>query len=159
MVAFGSFIVCIYITVLYIYDANISRKFHTIRKFGPELIHTIMEVDVFERIKRIVETRKIPMVKLIKAVGLSEQGYYKMARTKSMKMSTLSNILSFLRINESDFFSSDFAEMIHQPSDKLEVNDLKTTYSHSKDTRTALIEKDLIMMETLIKSIRETLNH
>lgn len=118
-----------------------------------------MEVDVFERIKKIVEVRKIPMVKLIKAVGLTEQGYYKMARTKSMKMSTLSKMLEFLRIEESDFFSKDFINVLLPETSVNVLKDPKTDYKHTIDTRSAMVEKDLRMMETLIKSIRETLNH
>lgn len=98
------------------------------------------------------------MRQLLKAIGLTEQSYYRMVRENSIKLQTLHKILEFLRMNESDFFSSDFAELIHGTGAKPMVKDPVVSYM-AKDTRTALIEKDLQIMETLIKSIRHTLNH
>jgi len=116
-----------------------------------------MEVNVFERIKRLTEQRKIPTKKLAAAIGMSEQNYYRMVRENSIKLQTLSKILEFLRIDESDFFSDSFGSNIHP--DKQLVTEPAIKYTHSKDTKTALIEKDLQIMETLIKSIRQSLNN
>jgi transcriptional regulator with XRE-family HTH domain len=118
-------------------------------------LSTIMEVNVFERIKRIAESKKIPIKRLIEAIGMTEQGYYRMVRLNSIKNTTLTKILSFLNVNESEFYSEDFSNNVSLVSNK----PIEKQTDNLNNTQIALIEKDLKMMENIIKSIRETIEH
>ena len=114
-----------------------------------------MEVNVFERIKRIAESKKIPIKRLIEAIGMTEQGYYRMVRLNSIKNTTLTKILSFLNVNESEFYSEDFSNNVSLVSNK----PIEKQKNNLNNTQIAFIEKDLKMMENIIKSIRETIEH
>ena len=123
-------------------------------------LSTIMEINVFERIKKIIELRGITMRQLLNGIDLTEQSYYRMARENSIKMSTFDKILSFLRVTPAEFYSDNVIDAVKKSNNSTveSVEDLINDYiMTTKDTRKTLIEKDLKMMEGLIKSIRETL--
>lgn len=122
-------------------------------------LSTFMEVNVFERIKRIAESKQIPMKRLIEAIGTTEQNYYRMVRLNSIKNTTLSKIFSFLRITESEFYSDNFSEAVLTMDKQVSENQSKKNFPSLDKTQRALIEKDLKMMEGLIKSIRETIDN
>ncbi len=123
-------------------------------------LSTIMEINVFERIKKIIDLRGITMRQLLNGIDLTEQSYYRMARENSIKMSTFDKILSFLRVTPVEFYSDNVIDTVQKSKNTSveSVEDLITDYLlTTKDTRKTLIEKDLKMIEGLIKSIRETL--
>jgi DNA-binding Xre family transcriptional regulator len=122
-------------------------------------LSTFMEVNVFERIKRIAESKQIPMKRLIEAIGTTEQNYYRMVRLNSIKNTTLSKIFSFLRISESEFYSDNFSNTVLTMDKQVTEKQTEKTYPALDKTQRALIEKDLKMMEGLIKSIRETIDN
>lgn len=122
-------------------------------------LSTIMEVNVFERIKRIAESKQMPIKRLIEAIGMTEQGYYRMVRLNSIKNTTLTKILSFLNVTEEEFYSKDFSNNISLVSNKPIDKQVISQHSTLNKTQMALIEKDLKMMENIIKSIRETIEH
>ena len=122
-------------------------------------LSTIMEVNVFERIKRIAESKQMPIKRLIEAIGMTEQGYYRMVRLNSIKNTTLTKILSFLNVTEDEFYSKDFSNNISLVSNKPIDKQVISQHSTLNKTQMALIEKDLKMMENIIKSIRETIEH
>ena len=100
------------------------------------------------------------MRQLLNGIDLTEQSYYRMARENSIKLSTFDKILSFLRVTPAEFYSDNVIDTVKKSnSTPVEsVEDLITDYIlTTKDTRKTLVEKDLKMMEGLIKSIRETL--
>jgi DNA-binding Xre family transcriptional regulator len=110
-------------------------------------------MDIFNKIERYITSKKISSNQLIRGIGLTSAGWYKMKKNNDIKLSTLENVCNYLNISLQDLMNSDLSEI----GNISEQNLNKEYKKASSSTNNELIQKDLDHIKTLIKHIEHNL--
>lgn len=109
-------------------------------------------MDIFQKIERVLTLKKVSSNQLIKGIGITSAGWYKMKRGNDMKVSTLENVCQFLNISVSELLKNELSELANLPP--FEINEPKTDYGNTnleilKDLET--LEKTILDIKTKLK--------
>ena len=113
---------------------------------------------VFNKIDRIISKRNITARQLINAIGMSVAGYYKMVKSGDVKLSTLENICTYLKIDIKELLSSEISEINNLNQVSEPQSEYKRSPAAANYTNTDIILKDIAHIETLLSSIKKSLN-
>ena len=115
------------------------------------LLKVIHNMDIFNKIERVLSYKKLSQNALIKALGVTSAGFYKMKKNNDLKISTLENICQFLDISVCDLLKMDYAELPN--IGKFEVNEAPQSYIVDKNG----ISKDFEELKKLVDKINTKL--
>lgn len=110
-------------------------------------------MDIFSKIERYIASKKISSNQLIRGIGLTSAGWYKMKKNNDLKLSTLENVCQYLNISLYDLINTELSDIgsIGEPN-------LNKEYKKaSSSNKNELIQKDLDHIKTLIKHIEHNL--
>jgi len=93
---------------------------------------------MIDKIKKIAESKKISISKLISEIDMTESGFYAMLRNDSMKIKTLQKIADVLGVSVSYFFSELNHAEVHQ----------NETSGNSDKKQDSLVEKTVVIHDT-----------
>jgi len=91
-----------------------------------------MEIDVQEKIKRLLHTRRRTKKELCDATGISPMGLHDMFKRNDMKLSSLYKILLFFNISITDFFLENKNQEVI--SLKEQIKELQSNLFHEEST-------------------------
>lgn len=110
-------------------------------------------MDIFNKIERYISSKKISSNQLIRGIGLTSAGWYKMKKNNDIKFSTLENVCNYLNISLEELIKTELSDI----GNISEVNLNKEYKKPSSSTNNDLIQKDLEHIKTLIKHIEHNL--
>lgn len=108
-------------------------------------------MNIFEKIERLIALRKISQNSMIKGIGLTSAGYYKMKKNDDIKFSTLENICQFLNISVYDLLKNDLGQL--ENIGPYEVQEPKELYLVDKNG----LYKDFEELKSLVDKINTKL--
>lgn len=110
-------------------------------------------MDIFNKIERYISSKKISSNQLIRGIGLTSAGWYKMKKNNDIKFSTLENVCNYLNISLEELIKTELSDI----GNIAEVNLNKEYKKPSSSNKNELIQKDLDHIKTLIKHIEHNL--
>lgn len=113
-------------------------------------------MNIFDKIERILKQRQITTRALISAIGITPPGYYGMVKSGEIKLSTLENICTYLRIDIKELLTTELSE-VNNLSIVSEPQTAYTAQPQSKNLNNQLILKDIAHIETLLNNIKNSL--